>query len=225
MNMYSQLRRTAVAAVLSLPLALPVSADDPTDYVSPSGVDNPARMETAEGMTTDDLIAAMKEGGLVVFIRHAETERNWADQVVAETDNCATQRVLSEDGWHQAKEIGNQFRKHGIPYGDVISSEYCRAWKTADLAFGKYEQNPDLNFVAAATYVPGQWQLMSDNMTKYLTVMPPEGTNTILVGHDDPFNAATMIYPDPMGSVWVVQPHEDGKFQVLGSIAPEDWPS
>lgn len=225
MTIQLKFNRIATAVALSLTLALPAAAQDPTDFVQPAGAKNPAQIESAKGMSTDDLIAAMKEGGHVIFVRHTETERNWADQVVAVTSDCSTQRVLSEDGWNQAREIGKQFKKHEIPFGDVISSEYCRAWKTASLAFDKYKQNPDLNFVAAATYTPGQWDIMSKNMTPHLAAIPPEGTNTILVGHDDPFNAATWIYPAPMGSVWIIKPHADGKFQVLGTIAPDKWPS
>ncbi|MDJ0798626.1 MAG: histidine phosphatase family protein [Calothrix sp. MO_167.B12] len=99
------------------------------------------------------LLQALKQGGHVIYIRHAQTEKDYADQVKADVNNCSTQRVLSEAGWKQAKAIGKAFRKYSIPVGKVISSQYCRAWKTADLAFGRYEKNGDLNFPKAEDYM------------------------------------------------------------------------
>jgi broad specificity phosphatase PhoE len=169
-----------------------------------------------------ELIEALKGGGHVVFFRHGTTEVDYADQVDAVMGDCSTQRVLSEDGWQEVKEIGAAFERLGIPVGEVISSEYCRAWKTADLAFGRYEKTADLNFEPAEDYTEEQVAAMRDRMTPHLSAVPEEG-NTVLVGHDDPFEAATGIYPEPMGVVFVLRPGGDGSFEVLGSIAPDAW--
>ena len=66
--------------------------------------------------------------------------------------DCSTQRVLSEVGWKEAKDIGEGFRKNAIPFYKVISSQYCRAQQTADLGFGQYEKNGALNFPLAEDY-------------------------------------------------------------------------
>ena len=87
------------------------------------------------------LLAALKAGGNVIFIRHAATERDFADQVSAVMGDCSTQRTLSEAGWQQARAIGKAFDQLQIPVGEVYSSEYCRAWQTADLAFGHYRKD------------------------------------------------------------------------------------
>jgi hypothetical protein len=47
------------------------------------------------------------------------------------------------------------------------------------------------------------------------------GKNTVLVGHDDSFEAATGIYPEPMGVTYVMKPQGDGEFEILGHI-PHD---
>ena len=217
----------AIVIAIAIPLtqqSVAAELQDSTDSAIPV-VKDPDLMRPATGMTTEALLAAMQRGGNVIYVRHADTERNYSDQVLAVLGDCSTQRVLSEEGWKQAKKIGEQFRNNHIPYHKVISSDYCRAWQTADLAFGQFEKDPALDFVASAAYTPGQWQIMSDNLTPLLKKMPPKGTNTILVGHDDPFNAATLIYPAPMGSTWIIKPYPNGKYQVLGSIAPQDWPS
>lgn len=179
----------------------------------------------AQDMSTSELVETLRSGGHVVFIRHASTETDYADQVDAVMGDCSTQRVLSEDGWREAKRIGEAFDRLGIPVGDVISSQYCRAWQTADLAFGRYEKTADLNFAPAEDYTEEQLAEMRANMVPHLSEMPEEGLNTVLVGHDDPFDSATGIYPEPMGVTFVLEPHGDGEFEILGSIAPDAWPA
>ena len=170
-----------------------------------------------------ELLDALKSGGLVIFIRHAETERDYADQVGAVIGDCSTQRPLSEAGWQQARAIGKAFEALRIPVGEVFSSEYCRAWQTADLAFGRHQKTPDLNFEPAENYSDGQIAAMRDRMASQLAAVPKDGSNTVLVGHDDPFEAATGIYPEPMGIAFVIRPAGDGHFASLADLAAEEW--
>ncbi|NJO55840.1 MAG: histidine phosphatase family protein [Rhodospirillales bacterium] len=169
------------------------------------------------------LIDALKSGGYVIFIRHATTEKDYADQVSAVMGDCSTQRVLSEAGWQEAKDIGAAFTVHNIPIGAVYSSQYCRAWQTADLAFGRYIQNASLNFEPAEEYTEAQTAAMRDRMMPLLSKAPAEGFNTVVVGHDDPFEAATGIYPDPMGVTFVLKPDGQGAFRIIAKVEPDGW--
>ena len=47
----------------------------------------------------------------------------------------------------------------------------------------------------------------------------------MIVGHDDPFEAATGIYPEPQGVAYVLRPDGAGGFEVLGHIDPDAWPA
>lgn len=170
-----------------------------------------------------ELLTALRQGGYIIYFRHAQTEQDYADQVSADVNNCATQRVLNETGWRQARMIGGAFAAHSIPVGQVITSEYCRAWKTADLAFGQYEQNPALNFLPFEDYTPEQVVQMRENVMPLLTALPPSGVNTVIVGHDDIFEAATGIYPDPQGIAYVLKPNRDGSFDLVANLLPEEW--
>lgn len=96
-----------------------------------------ANRDFQDQLNKKDLLKVLRQGGYIIYIRHGQTERDYADQVTAEMGNCATQRPLSEVGWQQAKAIGQAFKKYAIPYDQVFSSQYCRAWQTADLAFGR----------------------------------------------------------------------------------------
>lgn len=184
-------------------------------------VQSPRADTTANSQSGEALTEAMREGGKVIFIRHATTERDYADQVTAVMGQCSTQRVLSEEGWLEAKAIGDAFAKLDIPVGAVYSSEYCRAWQTADLAFGRYEKKSDFNFAPAESYSDEQVSAMKAAFLPHLTAIPADGTNTVIVGHDDPFEAATGIYPEPMGVTYVLEPDGDGAFTILGKIEPD----
>lgn len=182
-----------------------------------------ANAEFQDKMSGTELVNALRQGGYIIYFRHAQTEKDYADQVSAVMGDCSTQRMLSEVGWQQSKQIGEAFRKYEIPVGEVISSQYCRAWQTADLAFGKYVKNSALNFPKAEDYTDEQVAQMKAQLMPLLTAVPPQGTNTIIVGHDDLFEAATGIYPDPQGMAYVVKPNSNGGFELIANVKAHEW--
>ena len=178
---------------------------------------------TFAGATKNDLISKLQEGGLIVYIRHASTEKDYADQVTADVNNGSTQRVLSEKGWHESVHIGHAFNFYKIPIEKVITSEYFRAWQTAWLAFNQYLKDPNLNFLPFEDYTDSQVQKMKETITPYLSRIPEMGKNTVIVAHDDPFEAATGVYPEPMGISYIIQPHGENRFEILGAIKANEW--
>jgi broad specificity phosphatase PhoE len=181
--------------------------------------------KTPESKTTkheNNLIAKLQDGRNVIYFRHTQTETDYADQVTATMGNCATQRVLSQTGWNQAKNIGQAFDRLAIPVQKVYSSEYCRAWKTADLAFGSHEKTKALNFLPTEEFSDEQMAEMKQKVWPLLTTQPTGKQNIVIVGHDDVFEAATGIYPEPQGIGYVLKP--DGEnFEILGAIGPSEW--
>lgn len=182
-----------------------------------------ANADFQDKLTGTELLNALQEGGYVIYFRHAQTEKDYADQVTADVNNCSTQRVLSEEGWQQARTIGAAFQENSIPVGEVITSEYCRAWQTAGLAFGKYEKNSALNFLPFEDYTEEQVAQMRDNVMPLLTAVPTSGMNKVIVGHDDIFEAATGIYPDPQGLAYILRPDGNGNFELVANMLPEEW--
>ena len=171
------------------------------------------------------LLNALRKGGHIIYIRHAQTDRDYADQADPKLDltSCSTQRTLSDKGWNQAKNIGAGFRKAKIPVGTVLASDYCRAWQTADLAFGTYKRTSALNFVKSEEYNAAQRLQMKNAVMPLLTAMPVTGTNTVIVGHDDVFDSATGIYPKPQGMAYILKPDGRGKFEILANMPAEGW--
>jgi phosphohistidine phosphatase SixA len=182
-----------------------------------------ANAQFQDKITATELVNALRQGGYIIYFRHAQTEKDYADQINAVMGDCSSQRMLSEVGWQQSKQIGEAFRKHQIPVGEVISSQYCRAWQTADLAFGKYVKNGALNFPKAEDYTDEQVAQMKAQLMPLLTAVPAQGTNTVIVGHDDLFEAATGIYPAPQGMAYVVKPDGKGGFELVANMLPDQW--
>ena len=182
-----------------------------------------ANADFQDKMSEAELLSELQKGGYVIYFRHVQTEKDYADQVTANVDDCSTQRVLSEDGLQQALTIGDAFATAEIPVGKVTTSEYCRAWTTAALAFGDYEKDSALNFLPFEDYTDEQVEQMKANVTPLLTAVPESGTNDIIVGHDDIFESATGIYPDPQGMAYILKPDGDGGFEVMANMLPEEW--
>ena len=174
----------------------------------------------------------LRRGGYVIYLRHTRTNKDWGDQVSPTLNlaDCNTQRRLSPDGKQEAVEIGRGVKAARIPVGDVISSDYCRAYNTAKLAFGKYTKNSKLNFLPCVECTPQDYKKYAQRVSPLLSAKPASGTNTFLVGHDDPFQGVTMpvvppdgIYPDPMGVSYVVKPMGNGKFELVAKLLPTQW--
>jgi phosphohistidine phosphatase SixA len=184
-----------------------------------------ANAEFKDKLSGSDLLSALQKGGHIIYFRHAQTEKDYADQAdpKMKLGDCETQRKLNDVGIQQSKDIGSAFTAKKIPVGEVITSEYCRAWKTADLAFGKHQKNPKLNFLPFEDYTDAQVQEMKANVMPLLTAVPKGGTNTVIVGHDDIFEAGTGIYPAPQGMAYVLTPDGKGGFVIQANMLPEDW--
>ena len=92
----------------------------------------------------NNLIKELKEGGKLIFIRHAYAPGSGDPQNFNLYD-CSTQRNLSKNGREQSKIIGNIFLKNKIETKNVYSSEWCRCKETASIAFKSYETKKFLN--------------------------------------------------------------------------------
>ncbi|MFM7885152.1 MAG: histidine phosphatase family protein [Pseudanabaena sp.] len=183
----------------------------------------PEKPEFKNKVSGAALVNALRQGGHVIYFRHTSTEIDYADQIVAKMGYCHSQRMLSEKGWQQARKIGLGFRSLQIPVNKVYSSEYCRAWQTADLAFGRYQKDARLNFLPKAEYDEMDTAQMKKAAMPFLTTIPAQGKNNVIVGHDDIFEAATGIYPEPQGVAFVLTPNGHGGFEIVAKVLPDEW--
>ena len=91
---------------------------------------------TAEVAGADDAAAAWKAlraGGHVALMRHADAPGGFGDPPGFRLDDCATQRNLSEKGRADAAKIGARLQREGIAFEKILSSPWCRCIDTAKL--------------------------------------------------------------------------------------------
>jgi virginiamycin B lyase len=124
---------------------------------------------TLAGPHPTELVNLLRQGGYVIYFRHTKTDFTQKD-TVADYDNCAGQRNLTDEGRTQAKDIGVAMKTLGIPVGRVVASPYCRTRETAQLAFGKYERADHYETAKAMT-------------KEILSAVPNAGGNIIIVAH------------------------------------------
>ncbi len=98
-----------------------------------------------------NLINQFKEGGKLIFIRHAYAPGS-GDPANFNLNDCSTQRNLSDEGRNQAKLIGEFFIKNKIEIDKVLSSEWCRCKETAKIAFKNFSTNNFLNSFYSLKY-------------------------------------------------------------------------
>ena len=92
----------------------------------------------------DKVIESLKEGGKLIFIRHALAPGS-GDPENFELQNCSTQRNLNEIGIQQSKKNGLILKKNEIKIDNIYSSEWCRCKDTAKHAFDDFETFDALN--------------------------------------------------------------------------------
>ena len=94
--------------------------------------------------SNEKLIDALKEGGKLIFIRHAHAPGN-GDPENFNIKDCLTQRNLNQIGKDQSTKIGLFFKENSIQIDKILSSQWCRCKDTAFLAFKNFEEKSFLN--------------------------------------------------------------------------------
>lgn len=169
------------------------------------------------------LAAALRDGGFVIYFRHADTGPAVPEPPGFDLARCETQRNLNDNGRAQARDIGVQFGRLGIPVGPVLSSELCRCWQTAELAFGRFQRTSDLTGVPRSE----QWAQLraqrSQALRKLLSSTPPAGRNTVLVSHGFNLMDLERFHLGTQGEAAIYRPDGSGGYILVARVLPEDW--
>lgn len=172
--------------------------------------------------TPAQLVAAMREGGKVVFLRHAATVQEQVD--TGRLGDRAGQRNLSPAGIDQARALGRAFRELDIRFGRILASPVYRARDTAELAFGAGSFIESME-VVADDYAGGQVNFMVESTARLLRTPPAAGANLLLVGHRTPLEMVTrQRFPDailPEGAMAVFAP-TGTQARLLGTLTAEE---
>ncbi|MEC0259808.1 MULTISPECIES: histidine phosphatase family protein [Paenibacillus] len=186
-------------------------------------------VEARESLNGRDstLFEEIQKGGYILFLRHGEATIG-QDQPGLTFHDCATQRNLSQTGRDQARMIGTIFKEKMIPIQyPVISSPYCRAQQTAEIAFGT--QNVSVNpFLASIVQLSAEGvpeeekQRILVNLSEMLEIPPARGSNTVIVGHAFPRGLALGEIPS-MGTI-VIKPKGIGKgYEIVSKLTLQEF--
>jgi phosphohistidine phosphatase SixA len=171
----------------------------------------------------DALAARLRQGGHVLFIRHAITDRRDRDSGVLA--DRAGQRNIIAAGRAQARRLGAAFRALPVPHGRVLAGPVYRARETAEIAFGAAHVDIKTDLVADDYAAGFDYQRIVAAMRRRLATPPPPGLNTVMVGHRTPLeHYVGALLPDtimPEGAVAVIMPLGEGGFAWAGSLTTE----
>lgn len=161
------------------------------------------------------LLAALRSGGNAIYFRHAATTWSGVDQIDWPRER---QRLLSDLGLRQSRQIGAAFRSLNIPVGEVLASPFARCRDMAEIAFGRVEERRELlGLLSNAEGRRARVAFLRDR----LVTPPAEGTNRVLVAHRSNIAAVANASLEE-GEAVVLRP-EDGRFAIRGQLMPGDW--
>lgn len=151
------------------------------------------------------LIAALRQGGHVIYFRHTSTEDARPDQA-----HCRGS-VLSEKGVEEAKSIRKELIRLQIPIDRVMASPVCRTLDSAKAMFGSAEPDPQV------LGNRNDFSALADTMTT------PHGLkgNLAIVGH---YSGSNMIVGSPQlqfGEALVIRP--GAKPTLIARLGIADW--
>ena len=165
----------------------------------------------------DDPLAALRQGGHVIYLRHARSVMH-AEPAIQDLADCSWQRNLAEEGRAQAAELGERVKSLGLPVGEVLSSAFCRCRDTAQLALGRYQIWPPLTY--HATQTPEEHAANVAAIRRRIGERP-DGTGDLwLVSHQNGLRDAAGISLSE-GEAAILQPLGNGEVRLLWRL----WPS
>jgi len=172
-----------------------------------------------------DLAMTLREGGLVILVRHGATFPDQADIDPLNFDNVAAQRNLNDKGKALAKAFGDALRQVGAPVGKVYTSKYNRAYETVVIAgFKDIEKTADVT-EGGLVVSPDENNRRSAALRKMLATAPKAGTNTILITHQPNIVAALGKdwFDVKEGEASIFRP-ADGGYTLIARVPMAEWP-
>lgn len=178
----------------------------------------------AQQLSGDALVTALRQGGYVILMRHANSPREAPDAKGADPENVNRERQLDEEGRTTATAMGKALRDLKIPIGVVLISPTYRALETVRLA--RLENGrpvPELGdngrSMQGGTAAQAAW--LQKRVTEF-----PSRSNTLLVTHQPNIAGA---FPElaaglAEGESLVFGPDGKGGVRLEARVKIEEWP-
>ena len=183
-----------------------------------------AAMTQAQVLSSNALVSALRKGGYVIVVRHANSPSILPSKETAAAGNVTLERQVDATGRQDATALGQGLKTLQIPVGEVFASPAFRAIETARLA---QLMNPKLQ-EELGEGGQGGMQAISDAQADWLKERVkhlPKENNTILITHNPNLTKAFPSWGGTVlpGEAVVVDLDARGATRVVGRIKPEEW--
>lgn len=189
--------------------------------VTPTLSSAPDAIAEAGPFSGAQIVAALRQGGYVIYFRHGSTEATPDDRLPVDLNDCSTQRALSAKGREQATAIGQAIERLGIPIGEVLASPFCRTRETAMLAFGRERDEPDVQNMETVKDEADRAARIA-TLRRLLSTPPAAGTNRVIVAHVSTLSAATGVTVSEGGAA-IFRPAGNGNYTLVAFVTAEEW--
>jgi phosphohistidine phosphatase SixA len=179
----------------------------------------PAAEPPAPALSGPALLAALRNGGLIIYFRHTSTDFGQNDEQMTGYEDCARQRNLTDRGRAEARLIGDAIKRLAIPVGDVLASPFCRTMETAQLIFGRATATPAVRGGPARAESPERYA----DLRKLLSTPTAAGVDLAIVGHGNPFAAVAGTPYLAEGEAAVIRPLDSSGFAIVARIPKDGW--
>jgi broad specificity phosphatase PhoE len=172
-----------------------------------------------------DWVAALRDGGYVIVLRHGATYTDQADTNPLDPKDTAHQRQLNDAGRAAAKSMGDALRTLKIPVGKVQTSQFQRAVETGTLlGFGEVSATADLT-EGGLVVTPNENNRRTAALRTLAATPPPAGTNIVLITHKpnivDAFGKDWFDVRE--GEASIFRPDGKGGFTAVARVQAAEW--
>ena len=168
-----------------------------------------------ENLTQQEAHRVLRKGGVVVLLRHGQTESGIGDPPGFALENCSTQRNLSAVGRADLRDMASRLSAAKVSFARTFTSLWCRCRETAQLltaAPGVVEDWAPLNSQFAGNAVVDSANAQVVAKIRQI----PANKSWLMVTHQVNITATTGVVPAP-GEGVLVQPSSAG-IKVLGRV-------
>ena len=173
-----------------------------------------AQSASASELRTWDQLQGTSPKGYVLLFRHAYAP-GVGDPENFRLNDCSTQRILSDLGRQDARDVGEWLKRRQIDILRVESSRWCRAKETAELlGLGRVKLNKNLDSLFEENDIANHPQTFQ--IRKQIVAHRKNSGLLIMVGHYVNIAALTGVGL-ASGEGVLVRANRNGELRVLGA--------
>ena len=173
-----------------------------------------AQSASASDLRIWDQLQGTSPKGYVLLLRHAYAP-GVGDPENFRLNDCSTQRILSDLGRQDARDVGEWLKRRQIDILRVESSRWCRAKETAELlGLGRVKLNKNLDSLFEENDIASHPQTLQ--IRKQIIAHRKKSGLLIMVGHYVNIAALTGVGVGS-GEGVLVRANRNGELRVLGA--------